>query len=50
MHAKTLPKISTLLKSNRYHVLDHYKMEKMKHQIFGDNERTLYLKLKFILK
>lgn len=50
MHHKALPRVCRLLTKNHYKLLDHNKMEKVKSQIFGDNERTLYLKIKFILK
>lgn len=50
MHAKTLLRVSRLVTPNRYYVLDHNKMEKMKDQMFADKKRTLSLKLKFILK
>lgn len=50
MFSKALLRSSRLLTPNRYHILDHNKMEKLKDQIYGDNKRTLSLKLKFILK
>ena len=33
-----------------YSLLEHKKMDEVKAKLFGDQEKTFYLKLKFILK
>ena len=39
-----------LIQRNVYSLLKHTKMDEEKAKLFGDQERTFYLKLKFILK
>lgn len=34
----------------KYYLLDHQKMEVEKEKLFGDKEKTMMLKAKFILK
>ena len=41
---------ASLVHRATYGLLDHKKMEEVKAKLFGDQERTFYLKLKFILK
>lgn len=50
MHQKSITRLGKLLLSPRYYLLDHNKMEQAKARIFADNQQTLRLKIKFILK
>lgn len=50
MHRKGVQEFSKLLRTNRYFLLDHNKMEEAKAKIFVDDKKTLALKIKFILK
>lgn len=50
MFRRSLPLASKLLHRNVYSLLKHTKMDEEKAKLFGDQERTFYLKLKFILK
>ena len=53
MIKKVLPLLKprpSLTPPNAYFLLDHDKVEKAKAKFFGDQERTLKLKIKFILK
>jgi len=43
-HFKPIP----LYNQQKYFLLDHKKMEKEKEKLFGDKERTMMLKAKFI--
>lgn len=50
MIRKSLAIHSKLIHRGVYQLLEHKKMDEEKAKLFGDQEKTFYLKLKFILR
>ncbi len=50
MLRKALPRLAHLTHRNNYYLLEHRKMDDLKAKLFGDQQKTLWLKTKFFLK
>jgi hypothetical protein len=50
MLRKALPRINSVLHRNAYGLLEHKKMSDLKTKIYGDQEKSFWLKSKFFIK
>lgn len=50
MIRKILPTAKRLTHHNSYNLLEHKKMDQLKAKLYGDQEKTFWLKTKFFAK